>query len=195
MAQQGDNMLAKEIETHRDVVTLRDGVRVLIRPMIREDKEMLVEFFKYVSDDDLRYVRHNVRDRRVVEKWCDELDYSKVLPVLAIVKDRIVGNGSLHYFVGPKRHIAEYRLFLAKDFRQRGLGMKMTRAIIDMARKRDVRIITGEIVAEHTKVIRAFEGLGFKSQCLLEDYFMFPDGDCADVVFMTLNLKPHNDEF
>ncbi len=188
-------MLVKEIETHRDVVTLRDGVRVLIRPLTREDKEMLVEFFKHVSDEDLRYVRHNVRDRSVIEQWCDDLDYNRVLPLLAIVKDRIVGSASLHYFEGPKRHIAEYRLFLSRDYRQRGLGMKMTRAIIDMARKQDVRIIVGEIIAEHTKVIRAFEELGFKTQCMLEDYFMFPDGDTCDVALLTLYLKPHSVEF
>lgn len=188
-------MLVKEIENHRDVVTLRDGVRVLIRPMVKQDKDMLIDYYSHVSQEDLRYIRHNVKDTTLVEKWCDELDYSKVLPVLALVKDRIVGSASLHYFEGPKRHIAEFRLFLAKDFRQRGLGMKITRSIIDMARKQDVHIVVGEIIADNTKVIRAFEHLGFVSKCTLEDYFMFPDGSFADVVFMALSLKSHGDEF
>jgi acetyltransferase len=188
-------MLAKEIELHRDVITLHDGVRVLIRPLVREDKEQLIDYYQHVSDADMRYMRHNVKDRALIEKWCDELDYTKTLPVLALVKERIVGSAALHFFDGPKRHIAEYRLFLAKDFRQRGLGMKVTRSVVDMARKQGIRIITGEIIAEHTKVVRAFEHLGFTSQCTLEDYFMFPDGDFTDVVLMTLYLTPHGDEF
>ena len=188
-------MLVKEIETHRDVVTLRDGVRVLLRPLVREDKQHLIEFYSAVSDDDMRYMRHNVKNPAIVEAWCDELDYNKVLPLLGFVKDRIVGSASIHFFDGPKRHIAEYRMFLAKDFRQRGLGMKMTRAILDLARKQDVRIVTAEVIAEKTKVVRAFEQVGFSSRCILEDYFMFPDGDTADVVFMMLNLKPKTDEF
>jgi len=44
-------------------------------------------------------------------------------------------------------------------------------------------------------VVRAFEQIGFKSRCTLEDYFMFPDGDCSDVVLMTMELKPRTDEF
>jgi hypothetical protein len=53
----------------------------------------------------------------------------------------------------------------------------------------------GEVIAEQTKVVRAFEQLGFKTQCVLEDYFMFPDGETCDVAFVTLNLKPHSEEF
>jgi L-amino acid N-acyltransferase YncA len=188
-------MLTKEIETHRDVITLRDGVRVLLRPMVKDDYEHLVEYYSHFGEEDMLYVRHNVKDPAVVKEWCETLDYSKVLPLLAVVKDRIVGSASLHFFKGPKRHIAEFRLFLAKDFRKRGLGMKMTRAIIDLARKEDVRIIMGEIIAEQTKVVRAFEQLGFKTQCVLEDYFMFPDGETRDVAFLTLYLNPHGEEF
>lgn len=188
-------MLTKEIETHRDVVTLRDGVRVLLRPMVRDDKSRLTEFYDSVSDEDLKNFRHYVKDVTVVQEWCDNLDYDKVLPVLALVKERVVGSASLHYFEGPKRHIAEVRLFLAKDFRRRGLGMKMVRSLVDIARKQGIRILIAEIIAEQTKVVRAFEQLGFTSQCTLEDYFMYPDGDTSDVVFITLDLKPKSDEF
>ena len=55
-------MLVKEIESHRDVVTLKDGVRVLLRPMLREDRQHLIDFFGSAGDDDLRFMRHNVRD-------------------------------------------------------------------------------------------------------------------------------------
>jgi L-amino acid N-acyltransferase YncA len=67
--------------------------------------------------------------------------------------------------------------------------------MVDIARKQDVKILIAEIIAEHTKVVRAFEQIGFASRCTLEDYFMYPDGDTSDVVFMTMNLKPKTDEF
>src|SRR3972149_3194162 len=107
-------MLPVEVKTHRDVVTLKDGVRVLLRPMVAEDREYLTIFYNAVSDEDMRYMRHNIKDPAVIQSWCNELDYNKVLPLLAFVKDHIVGSASLHFFEGPKRHIAEYRLFLAK---------------------------------------------------------------------------------
>jgi L-amino acid N-acyltransferase YncA len=115
--------------------------------------------------------------------------------VLALVKDRAVGNGTLRFLKGPKRHIGEVRLFLCKEFRKRGLGMKLLRVLVEFARRQGLALLAAEITADQTKVVRAFEQIGFKSQCTLENYFMFPDGDCTDVVLMTMELKPRGEEF
>jgi L-amino acid N-acyltransferase YncA len=188
-------MLPEQIKNFREMVTLKDGAYVLIRALTKEDKAHLSEFYNSVSEDDLRYFRHNVKDRVLIEDWCERLDYSQVLPIIALVKDRVVGSGSLHFFSGPKRHVGEVRLFLAKDYRKRGLGMKMIRALIDIARKQGLSILLAEIIADKTKVVKAFEQLGFRSDCILDDYYMFPDGDQCDVVVMTMPLRPKSDEF
>jgi len=177
------------------MITLKDGAYVLLRPMIAEDRQRLMEFYSAVSDDDLRYFRHYVKDPALIQEWCDHLDYGKVLPILALAKDRVVGSASLHFYEGPKRHVGEVRLFLAKDYRKRGLGMKMIRALTDLARKHGLSILMAEIIADMTKFVKAFEQLGFKSMCTLDDYFMFPDGDSCDVVLMMMSLRSKTDEF
>lgn len=188
-------MLADQVRTYREMVTLKDGTYVLIRPMNEDDEKRLLEFYSAVSDEDLRYFRHYIKDPGVIHDWSEHLDYNKVLPMLAFIKDHVVGSASLHFFEGPKRHIGEVRLFLAKDFRKRGLGMKMIKALIEIARKHGLGILQAEVIAEQTKVVKAFELLGFKSQAVLDDYFLFPDGDTRDVVLMTLSLRAKTDEF
>jgi acetyltransferase len=188
-------MLPEQIKNFREMVTLKDGTYILLRPMAPDDKQKLMEFYSAVSEDDLRYFRHYVKDPALIQEWCDQLDYGKVLPVLALAKDRIVGSASLHFFDGPKRHTGEVRLFLAKDYRKRGLGMKMIRAMIDIARKQGLDILTAEIITDFTKFVKAFEQLGFKTMCVLDDYFMFPDGDMCDITLLTLHLRTKTDEF
>ena len=188
-------MLSEQIKNFREMVTLKDGTYVLLRPMNGDDEKHLIEFYSAVSEEDMRYFRHYVKDPTVVRSWSENLDYGKVLPILAFVKDRVVGSASLHFCEGPKRHIGEVRLFLAKDFRKRGLGMKMIKALIDLARKQGLSILLAEVLADQTKVVRAFETLGFKSQATLDDYFLFPDGDSRDVVIMTMSLRAKTDEF
>ncbi len=188
-------MLPEQIKNFREMITLKDGAYILLRPMIADDKQRLMEFYSAVSDDDLRYFRHHVKDQSLIQGWCDRLDYGKVLPVLALAKDRVVGSATLHFYEGPKRHTGEVRLFLARDYRKRGLGMKMIRALIELARKHGLSILTAEIIADMTKFVKAFEQLGFKSMCTLDDYFMFPDGDSCDVVFMMMPLRSKTDEF
>jgi GNAT superfamily N-acetyltransferase len=162
-------MLPEQIRNFREVVTLRDSAYVLVRPIVKDDKPHLEELFSPLSDEDLRVFRQNVKDVEVVKSWCDNLNYDEVLPVIALVKDRAVGLVTLHFFHGARRHIGEIRIFLAKDFRKRGLGAKMIRVAIDLARK--------------------------QPQCTLENYFMYPDGECADVVLLVMQLKPKMDEF
>lgn len=188
-------MLPEQIKNFREMVTLKDGTYVLLRPMNSEDEKLLIEFYSAVSDDDMRFFRHYVKDASLIHDWCKNLDYSKVMPILAIVKDHVVGSASLHFCEGPRRHVGEVRLFLAKDFRKRGLGMKMIRAMIDLARKQGLGILTAEIIADFTKFVKAFEQLGFKSMCILDDYFMFPDGDFCDIVLMMMPLRSKTDEF
>ncbi len=188
-------MLPDQIKSFREMVTLKDGTYVLIRPMVKEDRGHLDELFAAVAEDDMRYFREDIKDSQLLQSWCDNLDYNKVLPLLALVKDRAVGNCSLHFRKGPKRHIGEVRVFLARDFRKRGLGMKMIRLLVDFARRQGLTQLIAEVIADKTKVVRAFEQVGFVPRCTLEDYFMFPDGDCSDVVIMTMPLKPGADEF
>jgi len=188
-------MFPEQIKNFREMITLKDGTYVLLRPMTQEDHELLVEYYSAISDEDLRYLRHPVKDPNLIKQWCDQLDYGRTLPLLAIVKDRVVGTATLHFFEGPKRHVGEVRILLSRDFRKRGLGIKMTRALVDLARKHGLSMLYAEIIADMSKVVKAFEQIGFTSRTTLDDFFMFPDGDCADVVVMTMPLRPKTEEF
>lgn len=191
----GGNMLPDQIKNFREIVTLADGVRVLLRPLAKDDFKLLKELFGSINGEDLKYFRHNVKDDKLLIEWVNSINYDQVIPLLALVKEKPVGNASLHFGEGPRRHIGEVRIFLSRDFRKRGLGMKMLRAIIDIARKQGLHILIAEVIAENVKLIKAFESMGFQQQFPLDDYFMFPDGECIDVKLMIMHLKVKVDEF
>jgi len=188
-------MLPEQIKNFREMVTLKDGDYVLLRPMVREDGSRLLEFYSAEGESDLRYLRQDVKNPAVIQEWCEHLDYGRVLPMLAFAKEHIVGCATLHFSEGPRRHIGEVRLYLARDYRKCGLGVKMIRALIDLARKQGLGILMAEVVADETKMIKSFKTLGFKIQTTLDDYFMLPDGDSRDVVLMTMPLQLRIGEF
>jgi L-amino acid N-acyltransferase YncA len=183
------------ITSYRRLVTLKDGARVLIRPMTANDSEGLIELYASAQPDDLRSVRDDVSDPNVVRAWADELDYSRVLPLLALANERTVGNATLHRRGGPYRHIGEVRIFLARDFRGRGLGTEVLNTLIELARKEGLHWLQAEVLASQPKVVRAFETLGFKQRCVLEDYFMLPDGQTEDIVILMMRLLERVGEF
>jgi RimJ/RimL family protein N-acetyltransferase len=188
-------MITKEDLIYRQVVTLRDGARVLLRPLTPDDRQGLLDLFLPVSKDELRFMRHNVNDPAVVNGWVDDLDYDRVFPLIAIVGDRIVGEATLHFQQGSSRHRGELRIFLAKDFRRRGLGTKLTQAIIDLAKKRSLYILEVQTVRDLSHDIKAMEKVGFEIKCTFEDYHILPDGELRDIVHMILRLRAQEGEF
>ncbi len=188
-------MVTKEDLIYRQVITLRDGTRVLLRPLVKEDYRALSDLYMNVSFEDRRYMRHDVNDPEVIRAWIDQLDYDSVLPIVAVVGDRIVGNTTLHFNRGPARHRAEIRIFLAKDYRRRGLGNKLLQAVIDIARKKGLFMLEVQVVSDQIEVIKAMKNSGFEKACTFENYFMFPDGELRDIIHLILHLRKVEDEF
>ncbi len=187
--------MLNQIGKYRQIVTLADGTRVLLRPLLPEDKQALVALFEPLGQEDIKWMRSDIRSPELVSSWVDHLDYKKVLPLVAIVNDRIVGDATLHFRPGPARHIADVRIFLSREFRRRGLGAAMLRALIDVARKCGLQQLVAEIVASQDKVISAFEQLGFELRATFPDYFMMADGETHDVAVLILRLAQRRDEF
>jgi RimJ/RimL family protein N-acetyltransferase len=181
--------------TYRRLIKLPDGARLLLRPLTVDDRAALLDLYTAAEPADLHSLRHDVTDPEVVNSWLDDLDYQRVFPLLAIINDRVVGNATLHRPGGPFRHIGELRIFLAKDFRRRGLGTEMLQTLVELARKEGLHQLRAEVFASQPKIIRAFESLGFKRQCILEDYFMRPDGQTEDIVLLLMRLLDRVGEF
>jgi len=179
----------------RQVFTMRDGARVLLRPLIPGDRQMLLDFFLPISMEERKFMRHNINDPDLIASWADNVDYDKVFPIVALVNDRIVGISTLHFNTGTAKHRAELRIFLAKDFKRRGLGSKLIQGQVDIARKRNIHMLEVQIISDHVEVIKAMQKMGFKNTCTFEDYFMLPDGELHDVVHLTLRLRKVEDEF
>jgi hypothetical protein len=108
-------MITKEDLIYRQVVTLRDGARVLMRPLVPDDRQALLDLFLPTPMEERSFMRLRERSR-VVAGWADNIRYDKVFPLIAVVGERIVGVATLHFNEGAARHRAEMRAFLAGDF-------------------------------------------------------------------------------
>jgi RimJ/RimL family protein N-acetyltransferase len=190
-----DASIIDRLAIYRNLITLRDGTRVLLRVLDKDDRDRLQAMFALVGDDDAEAMRENVKDPAVIQTWIDELDYGRVIPLVAVVNDEIVGDATLRLGQGPYRHKAEVRIFLSKPYRQRGLGTAMLKSLIDIAKRMELHLLIVEVIANRTPVIRAFRGLGFQMQTTLPDYFMMPDGETLDVALMILPLVRTVTEF
>lgn len=180
------------VKDFRRIVTLPGGAQVLLRILQPQDRNQLITLYKNVTDDDLQYFRDDVRDAELVGRWAEHVNLEHVVPVVAIVQDRIVGEAMLQLGRGCDRHVAEVRIYLSREFRGRGLGNEMIKALMDIGRELGLYILFARTAAVRTKDIRAFQALGFKVEHTFKDRFMGPSGDTQDMVEVVLYLKRPN---
>ena len=178
-----------KIKVYRKFVNTSNRLRVLVRPMATQDQEAVTEMFcRQATAEDVRYLKEDVRDADLVTGWFADIDYDKVVPLLAFHGDALVGDATLHRRRGAERHIAELRIFLTKDFRGVGLGMQLLEELVEIGREMGLHMLVAEVVSEELSVIKAFRKLGFVRHAEIDDYFMDVDGGLHDVSLMVLPL-------
>lgn len=172
--------------TYRKFVTLQNGQRVMFRFLTEQDEEELIRLFQEAPEEDTRFLKQDVKDVRLVSSWARNINYNRVLPLVATELDgkRLIADATLHRGKHSAKHIGEIRIFVSRPYRNLGLGSLMLEELINLARKINLQWLKAEIIADHTKVIRAFRAKGFEIRATLEDYFLRKDGFTHDVVLM-----------
>ncbi|MGH7386974.1 MAG: hypothetical protein ACREIZ_00770 [Candidatus Methylomirabilales bacterium] len=72
------------------------GAKVTVRPMVKEDRDKLAEFFKKIPEGDLKFLKDDVTDVRVIDQWVRDLNYERALPLVVEMNGRIIADASLH---------------------------------------------------------------------------------------------------
>jgi RimJ/RimL family protein N-acetyltransferase len=169
---------------------LKDASQAILRPMVREDQDRLMEFFRGLSDADRLYLRDDVTNPEVVRSWSENIDYEKVLPILAIGEDRIVGNATLHRNpFGWMRHVGSIRITVAQDYRQKGLARILAAEVFRKALASGLEKLVAEMLTEQDDARRVFARLGFRDEAILKDHVLDAKGVKHDLLIMSNDLN------
>lgn len=169
---------------------LKDGTRVKLRPLVKEDREMLLKFFQGLDAKELSFLRSDVRDPAVIDHWVNNIDYHRVFPLVAEVDGRIVGDVTLHMRkVGWKRHLGNVRVVVAKDYQGRGLGTLLINEIVELAGEFGLEKLLAEIHLQAQGAFAAFKKAGFSVKAVFEDLVKDLAGKSSDLVVMICDVQ------
>ncbi len=170
-------------------VTLRDETAVTLRPMVREDKDALLAFFRRLPPEDRQFLKDDVTRTEIIEAWARDLNYDRVLPILAESEGRIVGDATLHrQAYGWMRHVGEIRVVTDAFYRRRGLASAMAREIFYVALQMGLDKMVAEMVADQIAAIKVFEKLGFQQEARLANHVVDLNGRKHDLVILTTDI-------
>ncbi len=182
-------------DTYPKTIMLRDGTRVELRPLAEGDKIRLLRFFERVPEADRFYLKENVTAPEVIQSWTTKIDFDRVIPIVAVVDDQIVGDATLHRSRAPaQHHTGEIRVVVEPEYREKGLGRRLIRELLDIAVELGLYKASFELVAQREKAaIVAAESVGFQEVARLEGWVRDIWGNYQDLVVMELALAEHKE--
>jgi RimJ/RimL family protein N-acetyltransferase len=181
------------IETYPKHFLLRDGTEVILRPLVEEDEFRLLEFFRRIPQGERYYLKENVASPEVIQRWISNLDFRRVIPIIALAGDQIVADATLHRSRSRARHhIAEIRIVVDPDYREVGLGRRLIQELLDIAVMLGLDKVIFQLVAQREEAAIAAAGsMRFREVAVLKEWLRDIVGEYQDLVIMEMPLENH----
>lgn len=144
-------------------VRLRDGMRILLRPLKVEDAALYPDFIAEVTGEDLR-LRFFAPMSTISPELVDKLihyDPKHAMAFAAIDEEsgRLLGVVRLHD--DPNGREAEFAVLVRSKLKGHGLGWILMKHMIAYAQERDLEAVHGEVLPENATMLTMCAELGF----------------------------------
>jgi nucleotide-binding universal stress UspA family protein/GNAT superfamily N-acetyltransferase len=142
-------------------LTLRDGTRLVVRPIAPEDREELRAGFERLSPDS-RYRRFFSPVPRLSERHLDyltDVDHHDHEALVAVEESSGRGVGVAR-FVRTNEHEAEPAMTVADDWQGRGVGTHLLMALADRAREEGIERFRAPVLAGNHDALAVLGRLG-----------------------------------
>ena len=174
--------------------TLRDGRVVVTRPMVVTDEKAMLSFFRGIPAEDRVFLKDDVTNAEVIAAWCRDLDYERILPLVAEAGGGLVADATLHQRrAGWMRHAARVRVVIAPAYRGKGLGTQLINELIAIAEETDLEKMDVELMGDQKAAIAAFQNLDFRQVAVFPDHVKDLTGKKHDLVVLVRDLTPREE--
>ena len=183
-------MKAYKMTAYPKEVAVRDGKNITVRPLTAADRDALARFFLGLPAEDRYFLKDDVTSPRVIDSWTANIDFDRVLPLVACAGGEIVAEAVLlRRRHGAYSGVGSVRVSVAKEHRGQGVGTALIRELCDIAADAGMEKIAAEFVAEaHSDAIDAAERLGFIRSAVVHELLRDERGRPHDVVLLVLPL-------
>jgi len=142
-----------------------DGRCLTIRPIRPEDEHAHAEFFRAMTQEDLRlrfFAMTRQPDHTQLARYV-QIDYDREMAFVACTEEggSSVIHGVVRAVCDPDNETAEFAVTVRSDETGHHLGRMLMDRIIGYCRTRGTRVMTGEILRENTRMLKLAFDCGF----------------------------------
>lgn len=169
---------------------MKDGTEVTIRPLVPQDADRLMDFYGALPEEDRKYLKFDVTDRKVVVKRLRRVESGDDIRIVAVHGGLIVASGALELSGEAwSKHQGEIRVIIARPFQKRGLGTIMIRELYFIAVQNRIQTIVARMMRPQVGAQKIFRRLGFREESMMPDFVKDLQGSSQDLIVMTCDVK------
>ena len=161
---------------------LPGGGHYIVRPIHPDDAEMLQTLVRELKPES-RYNRFMSALTELSPNMLSKftlIDYDREMALVAILIDRQVEEdgsvtetqrivGSARYVTNPDSSTCEFSLLVADDMSGKGMGSRLMRSIMDVAREKGLSEIIGLVLTNNSGMLKLMRSLGFTIKAYPDD--------------------------
>ena len=171
-------------------IKIENNTPVTLRLMTKRDKNTVVEFARNLPEDDLLFLRVDLTDPDIVDRWLDAQADERSIALMAEANGEMAGYATLLYNETTwQRHIGEIRIQVGRRYRSLGLGRALAVEIFNIARDLGLRKVIAHTPTDQKGAIAMLERLGFQPEALLQDFVIDRSDRTRDLVLMSYDLE------
>jgi acetyl coenzyme A synthetase (ADP forming)-like protein len=163
-----ENMAGEDIAAYpaqyETEVLLKDGSRILLRPIKRDDVDRWLDFISRLSHRTLYLRFHSVPKlgREDAIRFCS-VDYDNAFAFVAeMIRDQrrdIIAIG--RYYRIPNKPTAEVAFVIEDDYQGKGIGTRLMEWLANVARDNGITAFEASVLAQNREMMNVFKDYGF----------------------------------
>ncbi|HEY82158.1 MAG TPA: GNAT family N-acetyltransferase [Dehalococcoidia bacterium] len=154
-------------------VLLKDGSRILLRPIKREDTEKWLAFYRRLSQQTL-YLRFGRVPKEMgpedALRFCT-VDYNNTFALVAEVQKgegkEIIAIG--RYYRLPNKRAARVAFAIEDAYHGKGIGTRLIEWLANIARDHGITVFEGDVLAENERMMAVLRDYGFHIESELKN--------------------------
>lgn len=164
-----------------DKFQLKDGKEIIFRYPNEGDAPLMLDYINTLSKEKT-FIRFQGKqltldeEQKYLDKVLEQIEKNLAVKILAFCYGKLVGVSDLTMLEEASKHVGNFGITIAKEYRNLGIGKKLMKTVLDKSRNLSgLKIIILGVFSDNQIALNLYKSFGFEEFGTLPDGIMHQD--------------------
>lgn len=175
--------------TKKDALNADAGL--IVCPFEPRFYQAVIAFADTLPIHDLLFLPRDTKNPQNAHQWLKAVQNRSIMTFLCLDGEIVVGAGAVvRKLRGWSAHVAEIRILIRQDVRNRGIGQLLLKHCFAEAIEAGAEKLIGRMTADQKGAMAVYRALGFEREAVLRKQVRDDKGELQDLVIYSYHVPP-----